>query len=52
MENKKIADIIIKQIHLFFISGLYGILLGLWYEFFERFEKILYIKTKWCIWKM
>ena len=28
MENKKIADIIIKQIHLFFISGLYGILLG------------------------
>ena len=38
MENKKIADIIIKQIHLFFISGLYGILLGLWYEFFRTFR--------------
>ena len=39
MENKKIADIIIKQIHLFFISGLYGILLGLWYEFFRTLRK-------------
>lgn len=39
MENKKIADIIIKQIHLFFISGLYGILLGLWYGIFPIASK-------------
>lgn len=39
MENKKIADIIIKQIHLFFISGLYGILLGLWYGIFPNASK-------------
>ena len=52
MENKKIADIIIKQIHLFFISGLYGICSDYGMNFSERFEKILYIKTKWCIWKI
>ena len=51
MENKKIADIIIKQIHLFFISGLYGILLGLWYEF-RTLRKNFVHKTKWCIWKI
>ena len=46
MENKKIADIIIKQIHLFFISGLYGILLGLWYEFFRTLRKNFVHKNK------
>lgn len=39
MQNKKIADIIIRQIHLFLISGLYGIVLGAWYEFFRTLRK-------------
>lgn len=52
MENNKIADIIIKQIHLFFISGYMEFCSDYGMNFSERFEKILYIKTKWCIWKM
>ena len=39
MENRKIAEIIMKQLHLFLISGLYGILLGIWYEFFRTLRK-------------
>lgn len=46
MENKKIADIIIKQISLFVISGLYGILLGLWYEFFRTLRKVFVHKNR------
>lgn len=46
MENKKIADIIMKQMDLFFISGLYGILLGIWYEFFRTLRKVFVHKNR------
>lgn len=39
MENKRIAEIIIRQLHLFLLSSLYGILLGVWYEFFRTLRK-------------
>ena len=39
MENKKIAEIIMSQLHLFLLSGLYGIMLGIWYEVFRTLRK-------------
>lgn len=39
MENKKIAEIIMRQLFLFFINGLYGMMLGMWYEFFRALRK-------------
>ena len=39
MENKRIAEFIISQLYLFLLSCLYGILLGIWYEFFRTLRK-------------
>ena len=51
MENRKIAEEIIRQLQLFSLSGAYGVLLGIWYEFFGYCEKLLYIKIESSIWK-
>ena len=31
MENRKIAEEIIRQLQLFSLSGVYGVFLGIWY---------------------
>ena len=50
MENRKIAEEIIRQLQLFSLSGVYGVLLGIWYES-GYCEKLLYIKIESSIWK-
>ena len=39
MKNVGIAEIIAAQLHLFWINVIYGILLGIWYEFFRILRK-------------
>lgn len=46
MKNVGIAEIIATQIHLFLINVVYGILLGIWYEFFRTFRKNFAHKDK------
>ena len=46
MENRKIAEEIIRQLQLFSLSGAYGVLLGIWYEFFRILRKQFWIRSK------
>lgn len=39
MKNIGIAEMITNQVSLFWVSVIYGILLGLWYEFFRTLRK-------------
>lgn len=39
MKNVGIAGMITSQIYLFWVSAVYGILLGLWYEFFRALRQ-------------
>ena len=46
MENRKIAEEIIRQLQLFSLSGAYGVLLGIWYEFFRILRKTFVHKNR------
>lgn len=46
MKNLGIAEMITSQIHLFWISVIYGILLGVWYEFFRALRKTFVHKDR------
>lgn len=46
MKNIGIAEMITDQIHLFFISMIYGVCLGLWYEFFRAIRRCFIHKDK------
>lgn len=46
MENRKIAEEIIRQLQLFSLSGVYGVLLGIWYEFFRILRKTFVHKNR------
>ena len=46
MKNVGIAEIIAAQVHLFLINVVYGILLGIWYEFFRTLRKNFAHKDK------
>lgn len=46
MKNVGIAEIIAVQVHLFLINVVYGILLGIWYEFFRTLRKNFAHKDK------
>lgn len=46
MKNVGIAGMITSQVYLFWVSTVYGILLGLWYEFFRALRQNFIHKDK------